>query len=92
MTTRRSTMFGAVGVGVALAGGALWRFTDVIAKHYPPTPYDDVLGRLQDRAQAVTLGRAALRGLPRFEAARTAAMLRTASAPGVCRWRPQSTR
>ena len=82
MKTRRGTAIGLAGAGVALAAGALWRFTDVIVKHYPPTPYDDVLARLQDRAQAIRLGKAALHGLPGFTPAAAAASLRAAFGAG----------
>jgi hypothetical protein len=45
---------------VAAAGAAtvagLYRFTDLFVKHYPPTPYDDVLAELVDRDQAARLG------------------------------------
>jgi hypothetical protein len=34
----------------------LYRFTDLFVKHYPPTPYDDLLGQLTDREQAAKLG------------------------------------
>ena len=33
-----------VAVGAAAAAG-LYRFTDLFVKHYPPTPYDDVLAQ-----------------------------------------------
>ncbi|HEX3755498.1 MAG TPA: hypothetical protein VHV26_10530 [Rhizomicrobium sp.] len=81
MTTRRNIMAGAAG-GLALLGGALWRFTDLFVKHYPPTPYDDVLARLIDRERAARLGAAALRGMPGFDADRAAARLRSAFATG----------
>ena len=82
MRTRRGTLIGLAGAGLALVGGALYRFSDIFAKHYPPTPYDDVLARLKDRPQAIRLGAAALRGLPGFSAARAAAQLRTAFSAG----------
>jgi hypothetical protein len=41
--------------GAALTAG-LYRFTDLFVKHYPPTPYDDVLAALADREQAARLG------------------------------------
>jgi len=46
--------------GIAVASAALvagvYRFTDLFVKHYPPTPYDDLLGNLTDRDQAARLG------------------------------------
>ncbi|HWU55970.1 MAG TPA: hypothetical protein VN175_10755 [Rhizomicrobium sp.] len=41
--------------GAAVAAG-LYRFTDLFVKHYPPTPYDDVLAALVDRQEAARLG------------------------------------
>ena len=53
---KRRGVIAAVGAaGVALAAG-LYRFTDLFVKHYPPTPYDDLLIRLIDREEAIRLG------------------------------------
>jgi len=52
---RRDVIAGLVAAGAALTAG-LYRFTDLFVKHYPPTPYDDVLTALVDRAQAARLG------------------------------------
>src|SRR6185503_9370778 len=52
---RRSLIAGVTAAGAALAAG-LYRFTDLFVKHYPPTPYDDVLAALVDREEAVRLG------------------------------------
>jgi hypothetical protein len=52
---RRHVLAGVGAAGVAAAAG-LYRFTDLFVKHYPPTPYDDVLGALVDREQAARLG------------------------------------
>jgi microcompartment protein CcmL/EutN len=52
---RRDAIAAAVAVAAAAAAG-LYRFTDLIVKHYAPTPYDDVLAKLTDREQAVKLG------------------------------------
>jgi len=46
---------GAAAASAAIAAG-LYRFTDLFVKHYPPTPYDDVLAALVDREQAAKLG------------------------------------
>lgn len=82
MTTRRGVIAGLAVAGVALACGALYRFGGIFAKHYPSTPYDDVLARLQDREQAAKLGTAALRALPGFDAGQTAGKLRTVFGAG----------
>ncbi len=53
---KRRTLISGLGVsGVAVAAG-LYRFTDLLVKHYPPTPYDDVLASLSDRQQAARIG------------------------------------
>jgi hypothetical protein len=52
---RRSFFAGVAAAGAVLAAG-LYRFTDLFVKHYPPTPYDDLLGKLTDREQAAKLG------------------------------------
>ncbi len=71
---RRSIIAGVVAAGVALTAG-LYRFTDLLVKHYPPTPYDDLLGQLTDRDQAAKLGAK----VPRtFDTRSEAARLRSA--------------
>jgi hypothetical protein len=52
---RRDVIAGIVAAGAAMTAG-LYRFTDLFVKHYPPTPYDDVLARLIDRSEAAKLG------------------------------------
>ncbi|MEO8300854.1 MAG: hypothetical protein ABI608_03625 [Rhizomicrobium sp.] len=52
---RRSLIAGVTAAGAAAAAG-LYRFTDLFVKHYPPTPYDDVLSALADREQAARFG------------------------------------
>ena len=52
---RRSLIAGVAAAGVVLTTG-LYRFTDLFVRHYPPTPYDDLLGQLSDRGQAAKLG------------------------------------
>ncbi len=52
---RRSLIAGVAAAGAAVAAG-LYRFTNLLVKHYAPTPYDDVLARLVDREQAAKLG------------------------------------
>jgi hypothetical protein len=76
---RRAMIAGLVAASVAVAAG-LHRFTNLFVKHYPPTPYDDVLAALVDREQAAKLG-AAVPG--RLEPQSLAAQLRTSLAPGL---------
>lgn len=52
---KRRAVIGGVAAGAAVAAG-LYRFTDLLVKHYPPTPYDDVLDKIVDREQAARLG------------------------------------
>jgi len=59
---RRTVLAGVMAAGAAVIAG-VYRFTDLIVKHYPPTPYDDVLSRLSDRDPAARFGRA-VRGAP----------------------------
>ena len=75
---RRSVIAGVAAVGAAAAAG-LYRFTDLFVKHYPPTPYDDLLVQLVDRQQASRLG-ARLADAP--DASTLAAQLRTGLKPG----------
>jgi hypothetical protein len=74
---RRTVIAGVAAVGAAAAAG-LYRFTDIYVKHYPPTPYDDLLVQLVDRQQAARLG-AKLTGAP--DAGTLAAQLRAGLKP-----------
>lgn len=69
---RRNVIAGVAAAGVALVAG-VYRFTDLFVKHYPPTPYDDLLGKLTDREQAARLGAKAEGG---FDIRSRAAQLR----------------
>ncbi len=73
--SRRTVVAGAV--GLAAAAGALayegWR---LFGRHYPPTPYDDLLTLLSDRAAARQLGAAFISEHPNFNAATAARALR----------------
>jgi hypothetical protein len=60
--TRRAVLAGLVTV-LAAAGGAAWKFR-LFAKHYPPTPYDDLLSQIVDRDPAIVFGQAARKSLP----------------------------
>ena len=72
---RRTLIGGVVAAGAAVAAG-LYRFTDLFVKHYPPTPYDDLLGQLTDREQAAKLGaKAPLTSDAQSQAARLRASL-----------------
>lgn len=70
--TRRGILAGLVAV-LAAAGGTAWKFR-LFAKHYPPTPYDDLLSQIIDREPAIIFGQTARKTLP--GAAQLAAELR----------------
>lgn len=76
---RRAVLAGLAAAGAAMAAG-LYRFIKIFVKHYPATPYDDVLRQLADREQATLLG-ASVQGAP--EAQVLAARLRTAMPDGL---------
>jgi hypothetical protein len=59
---RRGMLAGLVAI-LAVAGGAAWKFR-LFAKHYPPTPYDDLLDQIVDREPAIIFGQAARKSLP----------------------------
>jgi hypothetical protein len=71
--TRRGVLAGLMTLIVAAAGGAAWKFR-LFAKHYPPTPYDDLLNQIADREPAILFGQTARKSLP--GAAQLAAQLR----------------
>jgi hypothetical protein len=65
---------GGAGLVAAIIGGVFvprW-----FGKHYPPTPYDDLLALLDDREVAKEVGRAFLNVHPNFTAAKAAGALR----------------
>jgi hypothetical protein len=60
-------MIASVAAAGAVLTAGLYRFTDLFVKHYPPSPYDDVLAALTDRERAARFG----------------ALVHDASAPGA---------
>jgi hypothetical protein len=74
--SRRRVTLGAAAVGVAAAGATWVKFYHPFGAHYAPTPYDDVLEHLDDRAAAIRLGRVALAGMPHFDLKAAVAQLR----------------
>ena len=64
---------GAAALGAAAVGYGSWRY---LGKHYPPTPYDDLLSELGDREAAKMLGSAFLAINPAFSAPYAAKSLR----------------
>jgi hypothetical protein len=53
---KRRTLIGGVAVAGAAVAAGVYRFTDLFVKHYPPTPYDDLLVQMTDRGHAAKLG------------------------------------
>jgi hypothetical protein len=72
---RRGVLGGVVTAMVVAAGGAAWRL-HLFGPHYPPTPYDDLLNQIIDRAPARMFGGAALATMPGVNAAGLARLLR----------------
>jgi len=70
---RRNILAGLAVATAGLATGAAWKFR-VFGKHYPRTPYDDLLDQIADREPAILFGQAAAKSSP--ETARLAADLR----------------
>jgi hypothetical protein len=75
MWTRRRSIIAGAGLLAAVGLALNWR--TIARKHYPPTPYDDLLSRLADRDWAAKFGVLAQPVLPGFTPARAAARLRT---------------
>lgn len=73
--TRRGLIFGA-SAAVALLAGGVYRFTNLVVRHYAPTPYDDVLDQIGSREEAAKLGRVWLRDARTFHAKEAAQQLR----------------
>jgi hypothetical protein len=74
---RRRGVVGAIAVAAvaAAAGGAAWRFR-LFGPRYQPTPYDDLLNQITDRAPASLFGKEALATMPGIDAPDLARMLR----------------
>jgi hypothetical protein len=72
---RRTLLGGVAAAAVAAAGGAVWR-SHLFGPHYPPTPYDDLLGQIADREPARIFGQAALEAMPGATAPSLARTLR----------------
>lgn len=72
---RRAILLG-LSAAMAAALGSLYRFTDLIVRHYPPSPYDDVFQELENRQEAARLGKVWLSDFHSFNAAKAAEALR----------------
>ena len=79
---KRRTLLAGLGVLVAAAaGGAAFKLR-LFRKRYPPSPYDDLLGRLLDRDWAEKFGAAVRKAMPDFTPAEAAIRLRAALGGG----------
>jgi hypothetical protein len=72
--TRRNILIGAGGAVAAM--GALYEARSLLRVHYKPTPYDDLLALLDDRAAGVQVGNAVLVEIGAFDPGLAAADLR----------------
>ena len=74
---RRPLLKGLAGAaGLAVVGAALVEAPKFFARHYPPSPYDDLLTQLPDRDSAARIGAAYLAGNRKFDATAAAGDLR----------------
>jgi hypothetical protein len=71
---RRTLLLGS-GAALVAAGGAAWVMKP-FRKQYPPSPYDDILAKVDDREWAAKFGVLALAAMPDFTANNGAARLR----------------
>jgi hypothetical protein len=74
--SRRSILFAGTGAGVLAVGAIAYESWRLLARHYPPTPYDDLLSLLPDREAARRLGGAFLSEHTNFTARYAANALR----------------
>jgi hypothetical protein len=72
---KRRTLLMGSGAALLAAGGTVWMLRPP-RRHYPPTPYDDILSRLDDREWAAKFGVSALAAMPDFTPNNGAARLR----------------
>lgn len=75
LLTRRNAIIGA-GVAVVLVGGG-YEATRLFSKRHAPSPYDDLLNKIDDRDAGAQIGEAVLADFREFDAASAAAKLRT---------------
>jgi hypothetical protein len=73
---RRVVIGGVAALGAAVLAGVGYEASRLLGKHYPPTPYDDLLALLPEREAAKAVGAAFLKDHPDFTAKAAAAVLR----------------
>lgn len=74
--SRRSVVNAGLGLAAIAAGALTYEAVRHFGKHYPPTPYDDLLALLPEREAAKAVGVAFLKDHPDFTAKAAAAALR----------------
>jgi hypothetical protein len=74
--SRRNVLLGGAAVAVLAAAGGAYEARHLIGRHYSPTPYDDLLDRLEDREAAKRVGVVFLKDHKNFTAAKAAEALR----------------
>ncbi|MBU6299584.1 MAG: hypothetical protein KGJ79_13075 [Alphaproteobacteria bacterium] len=74
LLTRRNILIGAG--GAVVAAGATFEAGRLLRKRYAPSPYDDLLARLDDRDGDVQIGEAVLADIDDFDAKAAAVELR----------------
>jgi hypothetical protein len=77
-------MMAGAGALAAVAAGAVWALKPA-RKHYPPTPYDDLLARLDDRDWAAKFGAAAQKAVPDYRPQAAASRLHGLMGSGTLR-------
>jgi hypothetical protein len=81
---KRRTLIAGVAAASAAVVAGVFRFSGLLAKHYPPTPYDDVLAALVDREHAAKLGALVSDApAPQALAARLRPMLKTGTLANI---------
>ncbi|MBV9548816.1 MAG: hypothetical protein JO256_03985 [Alphaproteobacteria bacterium] len=73
---RRNLLAGASAFVIVVAASGPLLKRRFFRKRYSPTPYDDVLNKLDDREWAAQFGETALKALPDFNPERVVAQLR----------------
>ncbi len=73
--SRRNVLMSAA--GVVVVGGVAFEASRVLRKRYAPSPYDDLLAKLDDRDGSAQIGEAVLAEIDDFDAKTAAAQLRT---------------
>ena len=74
---RRAMLMVGTGLGALMLGAGGYEAWRLFGRHYPPTPYDDLLSQLTDREAARKIGSAYSASHPEFSARSAAHLLRS---------------